>query len=145
MSKLRHLIIFAIFCFPLIVQAECQLNQYGFNICTGESALWKKDPDVLIRVKVMELRYFETVIQDGREKTTADINELIGNIGNIDCQGDYSLCKGQKISIKPQCQSSFPEKEYLIKEVYENQMLESLEGNFFLKKIILIPFNCVEI
>lgn len=140
MNNLTFVILFLLCAFPFLAIAQCQPNQYGFSICTGENALWEKSEKTFSKVKVVQLKYYETVIKDGRETLITDINKLVGN--KI-CQEGDQYCKGQTIAISPECQENFSESDYKIIEVYQNGIIESEEGNIFNKKSILIPQNCV--
>jgi hypothetical protein len=118
----------------------CKINQFGHNICVGEHALMEEESS-LKKVEVIKHSYYETVVKKGRKKITTDIDELIGN--KI-CKSSDTVCKGQTITISDHCKEQYKGDEYKVKEVYENNTVESEVGSIFSRKTLLIPEECID-
>lgn len=142
MSKLCIIFFIAIGCLPSYLKAECKLNQYGFNICTGEHVIWEKSKNNFSKVKVLKINYYTIMVKNERDIISVDINRLIGTKS---CHSFERICKGHSISISPSCQNEFPETRYEIKEVYENDMIESQIGGLFEKENIFISSECIQL
>ncbi len=149
---MKQLTIFALISmiFMANAMAGCRLNDSGDNICTGENALFISDPgnpdieEAFEAVEVKELSFPSALVKliiDSRKKLDVQISDLVGN---IICSDDEPVCKGDKVSVLPQCEDKFGKNSYKVLDVFQNG-LALLKKSRFSSQKMLIAQDCLSV
>lgn len=131
-----------------LAYSYCQLNIRGDNICLNEKALEivinKEDNSRSYKLLTIK----EIMFPDITVKVAGEDEERIVHIdslsGNLTCEENPIVCRGEKVVIDKDCTGDKKDKEYKVENVFSDEVIEIRKGMIMFKKSKIIPVICIK-